>query len=356
MLYIDKGKQGVLADKDELLKKLDSLIRDKIEGKDINEIEIPTKSIKLEEIDIEKIRNEIYKEAKDASYNEETSTLYTHVKGVDFKIGMDEAKELLKEEKEEYQIPLEITLPDITTEKLGEEAFPDQLASFTTKYDANNKNRATNVELATAAVDGTVILPGEIFSFNKTVGPRTKAKGYELAAAYSATGVVDSYGGGVCQVSTTIYNSALYANMEIVQRYNHNFIVSYVDPGRDATVSYGAVDFQFRNTRNYAIKLKTKALNGIVTIEIWGIKEDDDCEIILTSETTDVIPPKVNYIYDSSLGKDEEVVKSEGADGKKSKAYKIVKKDGAIISKTILSEDSYNPMTRIIRTGDRTKK
>lgn len=275
---------------------------------------------------------------------------------MDFKISIDEAKELLKEDKEEYQIPLEITIPDITTEKLGEEAFPEKLSSFSTRYDASNTNRATNVELATQAIDGTVILPGEVFSFNKTVGPRTKAKGYELAGAYSAEGVVDSYGGGVCQVSTTIYNSALYANLETVQRYNHNFIVSYVDPGRDATVSYGALDFKFKNSRNYAIKLKTKALNGILTVEIWGIKEEEEVDIEITSEITDEIMRNTKYIYDSTLGKDEEIVKTQGADGVKSKAYKIVKKNGLILSKTILSEDSYNPMTKVVRTGDKNKK
>ena len=339
-----------------MTKKIKLLISNKIEGKETSEIDIPVKNVKPENIDIEKIRDEIYKEAKDAVYDEKTSTLYTHVNGVDFKITIEEAKEILKEEKEEYHIPLEITKPDITTEKLGEEAFPAKISTFYTRYDASNKNRAKNIELATEIVNGTVIMPGEVFSFNKTVGPRTKAKGYELAGAYSLEGIVQSYGGGICQLSSTIYNSALYANLEIVQRYNHNFIVSYVDAGRDATVSYGTRDFEVKNSRNYAIKIKANALNGILTVEIWGIKEEEEYDVEVVSEVTEVIPNNVKYIYDSTLGVDEEVVKTIGADGMKSKTYKITKKNGAIISKTILSEDSYNPMMRVIKTGDKTKK
>ncbi len=260
-LVITKGKSGVIIDQEALQQKINQLIYDKIEGKEINEIEIPVITKNLEEIDVEKIRNEIYKEPKNASYNEETSTLTTHTNGVDFKISVDEAKELLKQEKEEYIIPLKITKPEITTEQFGEEAFPEVLGSFSTRYDASNINRSTNIELGAAAMNGTVLLPGETFSFNGTVGPRTKAKGYLLAGAYSAGELVESYGGGVCQISSTLYNAVLYANLEIVQRYNHSSVVSYVNAGRDATVSYGGKDFKFKNSRDYAIKVEAKANN-----------------------------------------------------------------------------------------------
>lgn len=153
-----------------------------------------------------------------------------------------------------------------------------------------------------------------------------------------------------------MYNTVLYANLEIVERYNHSSVVSYVDPGRDATVSYGSKDFKFKNSRTYAIKIKAEAKNGILTIEIWGIHEKEELDIELTSEVTDVIICNTKYVYDSSLRKDQEIVQTLGANGAKSIAYKIVKKNGAIISKTVLSEDSYNPMTKVIRTGDRTKK
>lgn len=352
-LNIVKGKSGVIIDKSELQKQINELIQKKIEGNKINELDIPTITRSPEEIDLEKIKNEIYKEPKNASYDEETSTLQTHVNGVDFNISIDEANKLLKEEKEEYEVPLKITKPEVTTDKLGEEAFPDELASFATRYDASNTNRATNIELAAKAMNGKVLVPGEVFSFNGTVGPRTKAKGYMLAGAYSAGELVDSYGGGVCQVSSTIYNTALYANLEIVERSNHSSVVSYVNPGRDATVSYGVKDFKFKNSREYAIQIKAEAKNGTLTIKIFGIKEKEEYEIEIKSEVTDVMIRNTKYIHDSKLAPGQEEVTTIGADGAKSIAYKIVKKNGKVISKTVLSNDSYNPMVKIVRTGNK---
>lgn len=302
-LIISKGKEGVIIDNEALQEKINNLITDRIQGIKTNEIEIPTITKQPENIDLEKIKNEIYKEPKDASYDENTEILTPHVNGVDFKISIEEAQKILEEEKEEYEIPLQITTPNVTTDKLGEEAFPEKLASFSTRYDASNKNRATNIELAAEEINGTILIPDENFSFNGTVGPRTKAKGYLLAGAYSAGELVESYGGGICQVSSTLYNTVLYANLEIVERYNHSSVVSYVKSGLDATVSYGSKDFKFKNSRKYAIKIKAEAKNGILTIEIWGIPEEEEYEIELTSEVTDVIVRDTKYVYDSKLRK-----------------------------------------------------
>lgn len=313
-LEVIRGKTGVIINKEELEKQIKNLVKEKIEGKKVKEINIPTITKNPEEFNLEKIKTEIYKEPKNASYDKSTSTLYPHTDGIDFGISIEEAKEILKEDKEEYEIPLKITKPEITTEKLGEEAFPNVLGTFSTRYDASNKNRSTNLELACEAIDGKILLPGERFSFNGVVGPRTKAKGYLLAGAYSAGELVESYGGGVCQVSTTIYNTALFANLEIVERYNHSLPVSYVNAGRDATVSYGSRDFKFKNSRQYAIKLKAEAKNGILKIEILGIKEKEELEIELTSEVTDTIPCTTKYVHDSSLA-----VRSRGSSNTGSK-------------------------------------
>lgn len=260
-LVIVKGKTGAVVDEEELKKELISLVRGKIEGKDINQIEIPVIQKEPDKIDLESIQKEIYKEAQNASYDEKTSKLTVHSDGVDFGIGVEEAKNIISEDKEEYIIPLKITRPAITTDMLGEDAFPNVLASFSTRFDPSNKNRATNIDLAAKAINGTVLMPGERFSFNNVVGPTTASKGYLLAGAYSAGELVENYGGGICQVSSTVYNVVLYANLEIVERYNHSSVVSYLDPGRDATISYGSKDFKFLNSRKYAIKLNARATN-----------------------------------------------------------------------------------------------
>lgn len=172
--------------------------------------------------------------------------MYPSSNGVDFKISLDEAKEMLKTEQDEYSIPLKTLYPNVTTNQIGNEAFPDMLSSFSTSYTSSGYNRSTNIELAAKKLDGYVLMPGETASYNQIVGQRTKTAGFKEGAAYSNGKVVQEVGGGICQVSSTLYNAVLYANLEIVERYNHGFAPSYVKPGLDATVSWGGPDFKFK--------------------------------------------------------------------------------------------------------------
>jgi len=234
-LIIKKGKSGVQIEQE----KFKNLLQKTITEQENRKFTIPTKQINPQEIDIEKIYKEIYKEAQNAYITQDPIIeVHPHVNGIDFAISIDEIKSILAEDKDEYIIPLKITIPEITLEKLGEEAFPQVLGSFSTTYNTSNKNRVINLELASEKIDGTIILPGETFSYNKIVGERTIAKGYKEAAVYSNGKVVDGIGGGICQISSTLYNAVIYANLEITSRSNHRFLTSYVTAGRDATVSY----------------------------------------------------------------------------------------------------------------------
>lgn len=240
-LIITKGKSGIQIDKEEFKK----LLNNTILKEENREISIPIKETSPKEINIEKIYNEIYKKEENAYITENPIKVHPHVNGVDFAISIEEAKKILEEEKEEYIIPLNITIPEITLEKLGKEAFPQLLGTFSTTYNTDNTNRVTNLELASKKINGTIILPGEIFSYNKVVGERTIAQGYKEAAVYSGGKVVDGIGGGICQISSTLYNAVIYANLEITSRANHRFLTSYVTAGRDATVSYRNNRFLF---------------------------------------------------------------------------------------------------------------
>jgi len=345
-LIIKKGKSGIQVKKDELKEKIKDAIK-----KDDKEINIPIENALPGEIDIEKIHSEIYKKEQNAYVSQNPTKVNPEVNGIDFAISLDEAKEILKEDKEEYIIPLKITAPEITINNLGEDAFPDKLAEFTTRYDASNKNRSTNLELASKKIDGTVILPGEIFSYNKIVGERTISAGYKEAAVYSGGKVVDGIGGGICQLSSTLYNTVVYANLEVTSRSNHRFTTSYVETGRDATVSWGTIDFCFKNTRTYPIKVISKVEGGVVRVAIYGMKEEKEYDITIQSTIVERIPYTVNYINDPNLQEGQEVVQQAGAEGAKSITYKIVKYNGIIVSKTILSTDTYSPMERIIKRG-----
>lgn len=349
-LIIKKGKKGIQINSEELKKQLNEVIKKEENRKII----IPVNEILPEEINIEKIYNEIKKDAQNAYISQEPLEVHSHVNGVDFAISLEEAKNILEEQKEEYVIPLKITIPEITLNDLGKEAFPQILGTFSTTYNTSNQNRITNLKLASEKIDGTIILPGETFSYNKVVGERTIAKGYKEAAVYAGGKVVDGIGGGICQLSSTLYNSVLYANLEITSRSNHRFLTSYVTAGRDATVSWGTIDFCFKNTRSYPIKITSEVKNGVVTTSIYGIKEEKEYEVVIESKVTEVIPYSTKYVKDSTLKEDEEEIVQYGANGAKSETYKIVKYNGIVVSREQISSDIYSPLERIVKRG--TKK
>lgn len=351
-LIIVKGKAGYIIKTEELKEK----IYEQISNIHTNyqTIEIPVEYKEPEPINLQKIHEEIYKEPQDAYVQKNPTVVLPEVNGVDFKISVEEAEKLLKEDKEEYTIPLKITKPKKTINNLGEEAFPDLLATFSTRFDGSNYNRNTNIKLAAKKVNGTVILPGEKFSFNTIVGSRTIEAGFKEGTAYVGGKVVPDVGGGVCQVSSTIYNTALLANMQIVERSNHMFTTGYVAASRDATVYYGSLDFVFKNSRKYPIKMVASANGGVCKVSIYGIKEEKEYEVIIQSKITSYINPTTIYKEDPTLEEGKEIVEQTAITGCRSEGYKILKLNGKIVSQTLLSKDTYKSRNKIVRRG--TKK
>ena len=315
-LIITKGKEGYVVD----IEATDKAIIDTITKRNYEneKLELITKLEKPEEIDIEKIHSEIYKEPVNAYYTTNPYVVYPHENGVDFKISMDEAKSMLQEDKDEYSIPLKYITPDVTTNMIGTEAFPDLLSSFTTKYNTRQTDRTTNLRIAAGKINGTVVMPGETFSYNTVVGKRTIEAGYKNAAIYENGQVVDGLAGGICQISTTLYNAALFANLDIVERRNHQFVPSYVGAGRDATVVYGSTDFKFKNNRKYPIKIVCSVNGGIASFQIFGLKEDVEYEVYISS--------KIVSSTSTSL---------------KSETYKTLKLNGEVVSTKTISKDTY---------------
>ena len=315
-LIITKGKAGKTVKVDDSAKYIKQAINDlKIEN---NSLELLTEDSTPKEIDLDAVYNEIHKEPVNAYYSQNPYVVHPSENGMDFSITLDEAKNMLKEEKDEYVVPLKVLYPSVTTNMIGTEAFPDLLSEFSTKYAASNKNRTTNLILAAKKINGTVLMPGETFSYNKVVGARTIQAGYKEAPIYVSGKVEDGIGGGICQITTTLYNAVVYANLDIVERSNHQFVPSYAGPSRDATVVYGAIDFKFKNNRDYPIKIACSVSGGIANFKIWGLKSDNDYEVQISSRTT---------------GKTSTAIYSE--------AYKILKKNGNVVSTTLLSKDTY---------------
>ena len=327
-LVIKKGTDGVEINKDELKSAIINNIND-FNSVDC-EIEIPVIEKKADDIDIKKISDEIKKDPKDAYISKNPLEVHVEQDGVELACSLEDAQKIIDEKNEsnesngddennsnaengnnensnnengkenqdngEYIIPLKITHPSVTVESLGNDAFANRLATYTTNYDASNVNRNNNLVLASEKLNGTIVKPGEEFSYNKTIGERTIASGFKEAKAYAGGKVVLDVGGGICQLSSTLYNAALLTNLDITERHNHYFLTSYVPAGRDATVSWGSVDFKFKNNRKYPIKIESKVEDGVATVSIYGIKQDDDNTVLIDSKVTSIIPKKVEYV------------------------------------------------------------
>ena len=309
---------------------------------------LPVEAIEPDQIDIDSIHSDIYKEVQDAYYEKEPFKVYTEVVGVDFDV--EEAKSQIENNPDstEYTIKLNYTYPKITIHNLNIDIFPDLLATFSTRYDASDEDRSNNLQLAADKINETVLSPGEEFSYNKTVGERTIAAGYKEAKVYSNGQVVDGIGGGICQISSTLYDAVVFANLDVTERYNHQFVTSYVSPGRDATVVYGAKDLKFRNNRTYPIKILISVNSGIVKVDIYGIKEEVEYDVSFDTETISNINYDIIYEKDSSLADGEEEIKRAGAKGIIVNTYKVLRKNGVIVSRELISKDTYNAMNRII--------
>ena len=248
-------------------------------------------------------------------------------------------------------LPVKIQSPRVTSESLS--YINDLLGIYTTQFNAGNKNRSQNIVLSSKAINGTVLMPSETFSFNERVGPRSGARGYLDAPVIFKGELVEGLGGGVCQVSSTIYNSALISNLKIVERVNHSIPSTYVPKGLDATVSYGVLDFKFQNTFSQPIYIESTVHGNQLTIKIYGLKTDNRVVKIETKET-EFVKRGVEIKYDANLLQGLQRVEQEGRDGYKVTTYKVVNENGVEIERNVVSKDYYRPQKQIIVKG--TKK
>ena len=252
-----------------------------------------------ETIELDDLYEQLTSEAKDAKYDPDSDSVLPETVGYEPETPLADANEKLAMASagETLTFNFKETLPELTADELESMLFRDCLSETGTSYLGGSSGRTNNVELACEAIDGTVVQPGEVFSFNDTVGERTAENGYREAIVYVSGKSENELGGGVCQVASTIYYCAMYADLEIVERAEHQFIVDYVPGGLDATVYYGYQDFKFRNDRELPVKIAAY-LNedeSSLVVELWGTDFDGIkvqlrtvVEPVYDSEYTDV--------------------------------------------------------------------
>lgn len=241
-------------------------------------------------------------------------------------------------------------MPSLTTFQADSMGIRGCIGKFSTSFDPGNKSRVHNIREASNAIDDTILGPGEIFSFNKTVGPRSAEAGYLDAPVMVDDDLVPGIGGGICQVSSTLYNAVLLANLSVVARSNHSMAPAYIPAGRDATVAYDYIDFRFRNDGSSHVLIKLAVTNNTITAKVYG-HVPSGREISIVTSVDEKIPPGIIKKEDPSLAPGDEVVEDSGAWGYVVTVYRVVREDGIELSRELISKDRYRPRSKRVRVG-----
>ncbi|MBE5883878.1 MAG: hypothetical protein E7291_05630 [Lachnospiraceae bacterium] len=301
-------------------------------------------------------------EAIDVSLKRENDTFQV-VEGqtgylLDVETSIDLVYEYLTEgwDYQACSIALDILIdePKGSAEELA--AVTDVLGTFTTSYSTSGASRSANVENGCRLINGTTLYPGDEFSTYENVAPFTEKNGYYMAGSYLNGKVVDSLGGGICQVSTTLYNAVLLSELEVTERHNHSMIVAYVDPSADAAIAESSgKDFCFKNNTDYPIYIEGFVQNKKITFNIYGKEtRDEGRKVRYESEVLEIINPTTDAIY-ADPGQPIGYIVTESAHiGYKAKLWKIVTEDGVEVSREQINSSSYKMTPRSATVGTAT--
>ena len=198
------------------------------------------------------------------------------------------------------------------------------------------------------AGNGVILMPGDVFSYNDSVGPRTYERGFKDATVYVGNSAEDGVGGGICQVSSTIYYAALRADLKIVERYAHSRMVTYVPLGEDATVAWGSKDFKFENNTDFPMKVVTSHKTNNLTVKLYGTQTVANKTVKIETTQLSKTPFEVVYEVDETLAPGTESVKSNGYTGYKTESYRVVYIDGQEVSRTFENKSTYKKYDKVI--------
>lgn len=254
------------------------------------------------------------------------------------------------QEPDTLQVHFKEEQPKVTAANLEAQKIDGLIGSYTTWFDASNIERTENIRLAAQALDGALIPPGETISFNEIVGQRTGEKGYQEAYIIENGVFVPGLGGGICQVSSTLYNAGLLANLKVAERANHDLAIAYVPLGRDATVVYSALDLKFNNDTGAYLLIRTRMVHNALTIELYG-KVKPGQEVLISSKVESTIPFTEQRIQDNSMTPGTQVIKQQGQPGYTASATRTVKVNGSIIKTEELGKSKYSAVPQIIAVG-----
>lgn len=254
------------------------------------------------------------------------------------------------------EVTLEAPVETLTAEKTKEklETVNSLISTFTTDFKTSAWGRSTNIELATKSINGRMLMPGESFSFNETVGERTKARGYQEAGVIIGNKIESGLGGGICQVSSTLYNAMLKANIGYTERTHHSLVLSYVGYGLDATVDWGHLDYKFTNTLDFPIYIEGYTENKLLHFNIYSNNSLSAKTYDVVNQVYQTVNATTKTVEDPNIPEGKKEIVQKAHDGIKVKVYRNTYENGKLVKQDLISDDYYRPVQGIVKVG--TKK
>ncbi|MFL0266728.1 VanW family protein [Candidatus Clostridium radicumherbarum] len=304
------------------------------------------------------IEKEINKDPINASIIiDPTDTKITYYEGKDgIKVKTAELENNIKDsllnntnEDSSIKIPTAEVMPALTSDHLTN--INSIISSFSTYYAESSYQRSNNIKLAASFINGKILMPGETFSFNDTVGERTKERGFLEAPVIVDNKVESGFGGGICQVSSTLYNAVLLAGMNATERTHHTLPSAYVKLGMDATVDWNNIDFKFKNTLEYPLLIDMSAKDGVLKVNLLSNSEASKKKYLLKNDIYETINSSTTLVNDSNLAIGSNKVVQNSYTGFKVKVIRSTYDDGKLVSSEVISNDYYSPVNGVIKVG-----
>ncbi|WP_113673261.1 VanW family protein [Vallitalea guaymasensis] len=303
---------------------------------------------------VSSIKNDFNIEPKNAIIHRKNSEFIIDKEVNGLKLNVDtnvaNLKNAIDNFKQELELVVEVTKPKYTKEYYSN--IKEVIGEYSTAHN-NNEARTQNLRIACNKINGTILYPGQDFATHVAISPISSKNGYREAPIIISGEVKDGLGGGICQVATTLYNAVLMAELKVIERQNHSMPVSYIEKGKDATMSGSHVDFVFENSSNYPIYIESYVYGGKLCMRLFGNDERNSSrKIKFQSEIIQKIsPPKATYITDSSLAPGAKVTKRKAINGYKVKLYKLIYVNDKLTDKQLVNTSYYKPVGAIIRVG-----
>jgi vancomycin resistance protein YoaR len=300
------------------------------------------------------IAREVERPARDAAYDFETDKVTEGASGqaLDVPASMQAIRQALRQGRRDVDLVLREVAPAVTSEDLaGSHRY--LIAHFTTPILAADPGRLQNIAMAVRKISGVALKPGQVFSFNGLVGPRDAEHGWAQANEIYQGEYVLGYGGGICQVSSTLYNAVLLAGLEVKERYHHDRPLQYIDPGRDATVAWNVLDFKFRNSTDMPVLIGARVVAGApqeIEVSLYAPRRATEASVSIEAADVRYYPPELEEVLDTTLPADSRNVVDEGHYGIELKIFRVFK-EGGKERRELVSHDKYLPKPGKVKVG-----